>query len=671
MRSPVLSPRQFEWTLVAFSATLAAHLLWLPIWLSATLVAVVLARWLQRRAYARAWPAWVKFPLLMLVLALVVAAFGNSASHQAGPTAALIGLSTLKLIESERRRDGLLILTVALFLVTVLFLFNDGLGVTLYMVIPTLLIFLALNEVSAPPGTRGGLAAELGSLGREFLLMMAVVLPLTVFLFLSLPRLSEPLWGTRDNQRLARTGLSQEMTPGSITELIGDDTPVMRVSFPEQQPPKNALYWRGPVLWQFDGVTWRSNNLSNRGQTQGRLRGPQRGAPGDLHYQVTMEPSDRNWLYALDLASGFPADSSRTIEGIVERDRPVTALYSFEAWAALDTALPLLAAPALQRRYGLDLPPDRNPRTAALGRSWRAAIGDDPIALAQRAMTYIRSENFGYSLSPPPLVGAHRMDEFLFETRLGFCEHYAAAFVVLMRSAGVPARVVTGYLGGTYNRIGKYWIVRNSDAHAWAEILVEGRGWIRADPTAAIAPERVDQSGSAFAGQTLGDDIEWLRSLRERADAARAWWNNTIVRFDSLRQQAFFADMGIDPSDWRHLAAWMGGGLALIGLLTALVFYLQRRRGPKDPALRLYRGFLKDLARRGVSAAPNEGASDLARRATQSLPVLADPIRGLVTAYEAARYGVPDAAALTRLQQALAQFRRANRRAGKASASPS
>ena len=152
-----------------------------------------------------------------------------------------------------------MILTVALFLVTVLFLFNEGLGVTLYMVIPTLLIFLALNEVSAPPGTRGGLASELGALGREFLLMMAVVLPLTVFLFLSLPRLSEPLWGTRDNQRLARTGLSQEMSPGSITELIGDDTPVMRVTFPEQQPPKNALYWRGPVLWQFDGVTWRSN----------------------------------------------------------------------------------------------------------------------------------------------------------------------------------------------------------------------------------------------------------------------------------------------------------------------------------------------------------------------------------------------------------------------------
>lgn len=667
MPSPVLSPRQFEWTLVAFSATLAAHCLWLPVWLSATLVAVLLARWLQRRAYARAWPAWVKFPLLLLVLALVVAAFGNSASRQAGPTAALIGLSTLKLIESERRRDGLLILTVALFLVTVLFLFNEGIGVTLYMVIPTLLIFLALNEVSAPPGTRGGLAAELGSLGREFLLLLAVVLPLTVFLFLSVPRLSEPLWGTRDNQRLARTGLSREMSPGSITELIGDDTPVMRVTFPDRQPPKNALYWRGPVLWHFDGVTWRTNNLGNPGQSQGRIKGPQRGAADDLRYQVMLEPSDRNWLYTLDLATGFPADSSRTIEGIVERDRPVTSLYPYEAWAALDQPVPLLAAPALQRTYGLELPHERNPRTAALGRSWRAAIGDDPMALAQRAMTHIRSENFGYSLSPPPLVGAHRIDEFLFETRLGFCEHYAAAFVVLMRSAGVPARVVTGYLGGEYNRVGKYWIVRNSDAHAWAEILVEGRGWIRADPTAAIAPERVDQSGSAFAGQNYGDDIEWLRSLRERADAARAWWNNTIVRFDSLRQEAFFANIGINPADWRHVAAWMGGGIALIGLLTALVFFLQRQRTPVDPALRVYRRFLKDLSRRGVTAAAPEGASDLGRRASRTLPALAEPIKALVTAYEAARYGVPDGASLARLEQAFADYRRAARQSRKAS----
>lgn len=662
MRSPVLSPRQFEWTLVAFVATLLAHLMWLPGWFGATLCGVVLARWLQRRAYARAWPGWIKFPLLVAVLALVVFEFGNPFARQAG-TAALVGLSTLKLIESERRRDGLLILTVALFLVSVQFLFNQGLGITLYMVIPTLLIFLALNEVSAPPGTRGGLTVQLGSLGREFLLMLAVVMPLTVFLFLSVPRLDQPLWGTRENQWESRTGLSEEMSPGDLTELLGDDTPVMRVTFDGATPAKASMYWRGPVLWRFDGSTWRSApRLASAGISEGRLRGPQAGASGDVRYRVVLEPTDRSWLHLLDLATGFPAESSRSLEGVVTRDRPVTGLYAFEAASRIDAPLPVLAYPGLQSSIGLALPPDLNPRTLALAQSWVDEVGSDPIALTRRALTHIRTENFSYSLSPPPLVGAHRIDEFLFETRRGFCEHYAAAFVVLMRSAGVPARVVTGYLGGDYNRIGGYWIVRNSDAHAWAEVLVAGEGWVRVDPTGAIDPDRVDQGAGALPGQGMDGDYEWLRALRERADAVQAWWNNAVVRFDSLRQQAFFADIGINPNDWKQVAGWMGGGLAVLGLLTALVFYLQQRREPEDAARRLYRRFLKDLARRGVVAAANEGASDLARRAVAALPQLAAPILAFTRAYEAARYGPPDAGALARLQTALGEVRNALRR---------
>ncbi len=661
MRSPVLSPRQFEWMLAAFVATLLAHLLWLPTWYGATLCGVVLARWLQRRAYARAWPGWIKFPLLIAVLALVVFEFGNPFARQAG-TAALVGLSTLKLIESERRRDGLLILTVALFLVSVQFLFNQGLAITLYMVIPTLLIFLALNEVSAPPGTRGGLAAQLGSLGREFLLMLAVVIPLTVFLFLSVPRLNQPLWGTRENQWESRTGLSEEMSPGDITELLGDDTPVMRVTFLGATPARSSMYWRGPVLWQFDGRTWRSApRLASTGIIQGRLRGPQSGASSDLRYRVILEPTDRNWLHALDLATGFPADSSRSLEGVVTRDRPVASLYAFEAASRIDAPLPVLAYPGLQTAIGLSLPAALNPRTLALAQRWVGEVGDDPMALAQRALTHIRTENFSYSLSPPPLVGAHRVDEFLFETQSGFCEHYAAAFVVLMRSAGVPARVVTGYLGGDFNRVGGYWLVRNSDAHAWAEVLVPGQGWVRVDPTAAIAPERVELDAGGLPGQGIDGDYPWLRALRERADAVQAWWNNAVVRFDSLRQQAFFADIGVNPGDWKQVAAWMGAGMVVLGLLTALVFHLQQRREPEDAARRLYRRFLKELGRRGVVAAANEGPSDLARRAVAALPRLATPILAFTRAYEAARYGVADADSQVRLQQALAEFRRALR----------
>ena len=488
-----------------------------------------------------------------------------------------------------------------------------------------------------------------------------MVLPLTIFLFLSVPRLSEPLWGTRENKWESRTGLSEEMSPGSITELIGDDTPVMRVTFPGDTPPRSQMYWRGPVLWRFDGTTWRTTRmLSGAGISDGRLSGPQSGSASDLRYRVMLEPTDRIWLHTLDLATGFPGDSSRSLEGVVTRDRAVTGLYAFEASARLDAPIPVLAFPAVQHSEGLALPPALNPRTAELAQQWVREVGDDREALVRRALTHIRTGNFGYSLSPPPLVGAHRMDEFLFETQLGFCEHYAAAFVVLMRNAGVPARVATGYLGGDYNSVGGYWIVRNSDAHAWAEVLIEGQGWVRVDPTAAIAPERVEQGAGGFAGNNDGD-YAWLRGLRERADALQSWWNNAIVRFDSLRQQAFFADIGINPADWKHMAGWMGGGLALLGLLTALVFYLQQRREPVDPALRLYRRFLRDMARRGVVAANSEGASDFGQRAALAQPALAARILAFVSAYEAARYGAASAHSLVPLQRALAEFRSALR----------
>jgi protein-glutamine gamma-glutamyltransferase len=660
MRSPILSPRQFDWALLAFVAAISGHWLWLPIWYSGGLATLVLARWLQRRAFARAWPLWIKLPLVFAVLTLVVMQFGHPFAQQSG-TAALIGLCTLKLIESERRRDGLVLMVVALFLISVQFLFTQGIGITLYSVLPILLVFLALNEISAPPGTRGGLSSQLGTLGRDFLLLLLVVLPLTVFLFLSVPRLSEPLWGTRDDRSSGRTGISDSMSPGDITELLGDDTPVMRVSFSGRTPPKASMYWRGPVLWGFDGTTWTASYLGGSRQDSGRTLGPQFGGPDDLHYQVMLEATDRHWLFPLDFATGFPADSSRNLEGVVTRNRPIRDLYAYDGASAIDQPVPLNAVPQTQRRQGLQLPIGSNPRAAALAQSWREQVGDDRLALAQRALQHIQTENFAYTLTPLPLVGANRMDEFLFETREGFCEHYSAAFVVLMRSAGVPARVVTGYLGGAYNDIGDYWLIRNSDAHAWAEILIEDRGWVRVDPTAAIAPERVDQSGAGLGGQTLAGDNPWLNALRNRADALQAWWNRTVVRFDSLSQRNFFADLGLDPGDWRQLGAWMGGGLILIGLLTTAVFLLQRRREPADPALRLYGRFLRELRRSGIQVAASEGASDLGQRAATALPALADHIGRVVAAYEGARYAPPSPGSTAALRTAVDEFRRARR----------
>lgn len=654
MRSPILSPRQFEWTLATFVATLLPHMLWLPRWLGLLLAAIVVMRWAQRRRYGRAWPGWIKFPLLIAILGLIVTEFGNPLARQAG-TAALLGLVTLKVIEAERVRDGYWTVTVCLFLVSVQFLFNDGLGVTLYMLVPTLLAFLALNEVSAPPGTRGGLTAEFGRVGREIGALLLVALPLTIFLFLSVPRLSSPMWGTRENAYQGKTGLGDTMAPGSITELLGDDTPVMRVRFDGKPPPRASMYWRGPVLWNFDGQTWTvERRLRLPNAQQEHLADPQ-GANA-ISYQVTLEATDRNGLYLLDLAARTPADAFMLVDGQVVRDRPVRSLYAYSAASVIDAPVPVSEYPSLEHQEGLALPPDLNPRTAELARSWRAELGDDRMAIANRALRHIRTEEFSYSLGPPPLVGAHRMDEFLFDTRSGFCEHYAAAFVVLMRNAGVPARVVTGYLSGYLNQSGSYYLVRNSDAHAWAEILIEDQGWVRVDPTAAINPDRINQGLSGAGAGGLFANSELLRGWRERIDNLRAWWNETVVRFDALRQSNFFSSLGIDLSDWRQVAAWMATGLAGAGLLSAALIYLRRERVPVDQALRRYRRYLRRLESLGIRADATEGATTLAARVGSLKPALAHSANAVARAYEAARYGPTDASALLALDAALAEF---------------
>jgi len=651
MRSPALSPLQFEWTLGAFAATLAAHMLWMPPWYALLLATLVIARWVQRRRFARAWPAWIKFPMLLAVLAVVLFEYGDFTDRRAG-TAALAGFVTLKLIESERRRDGLMMLTVCLFLISVQFLFNQGILISMYMAVPTLLVFLALNEVSAPPGTRGGLISRLGAVTRELVPLLAITLPLTIFLFLSVPRMSEPLWGSPNGTSEARTGLSDEMSPGSITELLADDTPVMRVTFEGAVPANSQLYWRGPVLWNFDNLVWRSARTLQRQRQV--LNGPQTGAPGDLKYQVMLEPTDRNWLFLLDLPTGFPADARRLADGQVVRSQPVLSHYVYSAASDLGASVPTGPRPQDDVIEGLQRRHDANRRTESMAKSWVAETGADREALVLRALNYFRNESFSYSLAPPPLVSADRVDEFLFDTRSGFCEHYASSFVILMRSAGVPARVVTGYQGGDFNRVGGYLVVRNSNAHAWAEVLIDGRGWVRVDPTAAVSPERVEL-GSASSTSSAWIDTGFMRSLRDRFDALQAWWNRAMVQFDWAQQRDFFGDLGLDPSDWRQIGAWMAGGLGVIAALTAAWFFRSSHRAVA-PGERAWRRYLARMRKLGVLRGPSEGALDFGHRASAQLPQWSEMIIGISRAYADLRYAPPDSAAQARLEQSVSQF---------------
>ena len=652
MRAPVLSPRQFDWLLIAFGATLAPHLLWLPPLYGLMLGTILVLRYVQRRRYVRAWPGWIKFPLLIAVIAFVIAEFGNPLARQAG-SAALIGLTVLKLIESENRSDGLRALLVCLFLNSVQFLFDQSLLVTVYMLLPTFLVFIAMNELVAPPGTRGGIAGEFARIGRELVPLLLITLPLTAFLFVSVPRLETPLWGTRDNQWEARTGLGDEMRPGSITELLADDSPVMRVTFDGPAPPTQQMYWRGPVLVNFDGEVWRRRAWPGATHV-GEIKGPQSGGPDDLRYEVMLEPTDRNWVFALDVATGFPEGVKQQVEGHLLRTGRVTSVWVYRAASNLRAGLPQGPAPSVYRSETLRLPSSLNPQALALAQGWVAQGGDRAQIVAQ-ALQYFRNGGFSYTLTPTPLVGRHRVDEFLFETRDGFCEHYSQAFVVLMRAAGIPARVVTGYMGGERSSSGAYYIVRNADAHAWAEVLLSDDGtWTRIDPTAAVAPDRISLGSGTFGDDSYFRNNLWWKAIRLQTDALQHWFNSMVVRFDTLRQREFFANLGIDPSDWRQLGAWMAGGIAALALAMSLWMF-GRRPTSGDLAQRRYRRFQKRLQQLGVGSNPAEGPMDFAERAALQLPHLRAAIFAVSHAYARLRYA-DDSEAVAQLNTALLDF---------------
>src|SRR5690606_7385087 len=321
--------------------------------------------------------------------------------------------------------------------------------------------------------------------------MLLIALPLAALLFLFFPRLPGQFWALPARDQ-ASTGVSDEMSPGDVSELSVSGAIAFRVRFHDDAPPPSELYWRGPVLHDFDGRTWRRASAVFVPQ-QIVTSGPA------YRYRLTLEPHQRRWVFALDAPSEWPrARAFRTpdLQLLTPAQSPVSTLTSFELES--HTRYEVAGAlPHAMRNADLHLPPDRNPRTLALAREMRGRVSSD-AAFVEAVLAMFREQEFFYTLEPPRLE-LHSVDDFLFNTRRGFCEHFASAFTVLARAAGTPARVVTGYQCGEFNPLGGYFIVRQSDAHAWSEVWLEGRGGVRVDPTAAVAPERIESGGLAAA----------------------------------------------------------------------------------------------------------------------------------------------------------------------------
>jgi transglutaminase-like putative cysteine protease len=624
--SALLSRSQSLWLIASALVTLAPLVAFLPAWLGATAALGLLLRawtwWIGRGALNR----WLLIALVAMASAAVMAAYGTVFGREPG-VAMLVLFLVLKLLEGRTRRDALTAIFLCYFLQIALFFEQESPLLALASAIALVVVTAALLALNST-GERASSAL------RTAASMLGQAVPFMLALFVLFPRLPGPLWGMPSESADGMTGLSETMAPGSISQLSQSSEIAFRAEFDGSPPPARQLYWRGPVLTAFDGLTWRPTLGRPTAELPYRPDGPA------IDYAVTLEPHNRQWIFALDLPGTVPRDSQvgpeyQLLSRLPVRSRVRYELVSHPGFTAGAQEKPERLAAA--RR----LPPGSNPRAGALAADW-AAASPHPQALAERILAHFRSEPFFYTLSPP-LLGQHSVDDFLFGSRRGFCEHYSAAFVFLMRAAGFPARVVTGYQGGEVNPVDGYLTVRQSDAHAWAEIWVEGRGWLRYDPTAAVAPNRVERGIAAAlpASEPLPllvrADADWVRALHFRWEAVANAWNQWVLGYNAQRQRELLSRLGMPNPDWQTMAAALtvvAGTLMLI-----LVAWAMRERLDADPVQRAWLRVSRKLARVGLARQAWEGPSDYARRVGSARPDLAEQVEAIAAGYAKLRYG--------------------------------
>jgi transglutaminase-like putative cysteine protease len=633
--------------LLSLTLVTAPHAERLPWWIIG-LVAALFA-WRAYLGYARLElpNRWLLFLVAMAACIGVFLSYRSIFGRDAG-VALLVIMLGLKLLETRTLRDAMLLIFLGYFLVITNFLHSQTIPTALFMVACTVVItatMIALNYAQTEPPFR----VQLRAAG----VMLAQSVPLMAVLFLLFPRVPGPLWGLPQDAFSGVSGLSDTMSPGSLSRLTLSDAVAFRVKFEGDLPRRRFLYWRGPVMWDFDGRTWSVPRFF--------YNVPKVEASGEMvSYEITLEPHNKRWLFALDVPAMVPPFAFISGDLQIMASDPVNHRRRYEMQSLVNATFGVVENRYALRR-ALSLPDGRNPRALELAQALRARHSDD-LALVEEVLRMFRGENFFYTLEPP-LLGENPVDEFLFKTRTGFCEHFASAFAVLMRGAGIPARIVTGYQGGDLNQFGGYLIVRQAEAHAWVEIWARGRGWLRVDPTSVVSPLRVDSGISAAVPSTdplpllVRDNFALLRNLRLSWDFVANSWNQWVLGYTPERQRWLLSNVGIDNATWQKLAAILFGLAGVIVAVFTVLVLRQLNRQVRDPAKAAYLRFCHKLRRKGLERAPAEGPVDYARRLQGIRPDLTPAVTAITRLYVALRYGAgASAAALEELKLRVRQF---------------
>jgi protein-glutamine gamma-glutamyltransferase len=659
VNSKAVSYEQLSAISVCLALAVAAHLGALPAWVLATVVVSGGIRLLLARRGRTGPPRSVRVIIAVLAITLLFVQFRTFNGLSAG-TALLALVAGLKLLETETRRDIYVITLIIYFVSLSALLESTSFWLFLYLAGVCWLTTAALLRMTstAPlPDWRRSLRYA----GR----ILSQALPLALVLWILFPRFAGPLWHIPADEHRAESGLSDSMSPGDIDQLALSDEVAFRVRFAAAVPPPQERYWRGPVMHDFDGRTWHRASLAPLHAAPLTSQGPA------YEYTLSLEPHQHRWLFALDWPSIWDQPDA-VLTGdytLVQRDpvsRPINVTITSHTQVQPSVPLSNLA-----RGRDTRLPPDHDPRAVQLAQSLRGKYPDDR-EYVRAVLAMFTQQPFYYTLRPPKLAD-NSVDAFLFDTRRGFCEHYASAFAVLMRAAGIPAHVVTGYQGGAFNRFADYWILRQSDAHAWDEVWIEGSGWVRVDPTSAVAPGRVDHDAddAVLADEPLTGRwhrrFRWFADAQLRLDAIKQVWRERILFYDQGSQRKLLEWLNVPEPDGQKLV------ILLAAMLTLVLCWLTWtvRRGidpsPKDALTRTYASLCAKLSAVGLTRRPHEGAEDFALRVARHRPDLGPAVGALCRHYSTLRYAAAPRITLRQFAAAVRAFRPVKRQDSHAS----
>lgn len=633
----------------SFMVAMFPHIFHLPLWVTAFTLFALGWRSAQANGWLGSVPRWLLVPLVLVGGVSVFAQYWTIVGRDPG-LALLTVMASFKFLEAKTHRDILILVFLCYFLLATHFLFGQSILIAVYM-LGTLIIITATLITINQRDDSIRLTARLQVAGRLLLMSM----PIMLILFILVPRIPGPIWGLTQEQRGGITGLSETMSPGAISDLITSNDVAFRVTFEGDIPPQEKLYWRGPVMVNFSGTTWSQNKHHEI------YRFDLAGTADPARYTVTLEPHGKHWLFGLDIPAQILVDSYMSSEYQLTSKKPLNDMKRYTLSSRLTYQLGLkesLDYLELASRY----PENRNPRTFALGRQWARQLDSD-IEIVNRALNMFRNEEFIYTLQPP-LLGQHPSDDFLFQTRRGFCEHYASSFALLMRAAGIPARIVTGYQGGEINAVGNYLIVRQSDAHAWTEIWLENRGWVRVDPTAAVSPDRIENG----LDQALKDELATFKISKRNPlignlmfywDNLQHSWNDWVLNYDQRKQARFLDQLGLGIQSWGDMV------IALVICLVAitggywLVGWYRSRPLPPPVYEKIIDQLLRKLARKGYQRMPSEHLPEFLQRIRQHQDFEDEELENIIRVYTRIKYarGYQKQAILMRFQKMVADWR--------------